>query len=72
MNKQNLKKSDYEPPKQEVEVKVQPKREYRYVCFGCTANAGWFDTPAPNLRIICPRCGKDQLSELQHFIYDPK
>ncbi len=49
---------------------ITPKGRFRYVCHGCTKNAGYFQTPAENLIVICPHCGMEQLSKLENFIVD--
>lgn len=52
-----------EQPKQEN----KPKK-FRYACHGCTKNAGFFDAPGLNLIVICPHCGKEQLTKLENFV----
>lgn len=52
-----------------IEKPVQEKKQanVRYVCHGCTQNAGEFPN-SDQRRITCPYCGLDQLSVPGNYI----
>lgn len=53
---------------EELPVEAVLQNTVRYVCHGCTKNAGEFSKPVLNAVVICPWCGMEQLTKLENFI----
>jgi Zn finger protein HypA/HybF involved in hydrogenase expression len=46
---------------------VGPKK-FRYYCHGCTKNAAFMEEATENVTVLCPHCGKQQVTKAENFI----